>query len=115
MHTTSFYNSLRWRVVAARAVSRDGGRCTVSRWLGGACTGPLHAHHIHAVAEGGPAFDIENVGTACAAHHPMWESLRRHLVKRMLTPPPKCTHWHPTRQARELCERRMARRVHVAA
>lgn len=119
------YSSLRWRVTRSRALSRDGHRCTVSRLLGGACSGRLHVHHIHAVSEGGEPYELDNVATTCASHHPLWESLRRTLVERMLAgepEPPRCRHRHTTREAREICERRMARqrerdrgRVTVAA
>lgn len=109
----NIYSTLRWRIVRARALERDGHRCTVSRLLGGDCSdGPLHAHHIEPVAAGGRPFDVDNVGTTCARHHPMWEALRRDLVRRAggEEPAPRCTHPHRTREAREICERRMARR-----
>jgi hypothetical protein len=105
----NLYNSLLWRTVAARARARDGNRCTVSRLLGGACTGTLHVHHIVAVSEGGPEFDLENLGTVCAAHHPLWESLRRVLVRRLTAPVPRCPHHHRSAEARKICEARLAR------
>lgn len=118
----SIYSTLRWRRSRLAALRRDGSRCTVSRWLGGDCTGRLDVHHVHAVSEGGAPYELDNLGTACSAHHPMWESLRRLLVERMLSgepEPPRCRHWHPTAEAREICERRLARqharRVGVAA
>lgn len=110
------YSTLRWRLVRARAITRDGARCTVSRLLGGLCSsGPLHAHHIRPVSEGGALYDLDNVGTTCARHHPTWEALRRQLVAvqnghaPVGDTTPRCHHPHRSREARELCERRMAR------
>jgi hypothetical protein len=111
--TPNLYSHPRWREVRELALKRDGARCTVARLLGGQCGGSLHAHHIVAVADRGRPFDLDNVGTTCAHHHPMWEALRRELVRRLLAEPraPRCTHDHRTRQAREICERRLARRA----
>lgn len=111
------YSSLRWRRVAAQARRRDADRCTVSRLLGGACSGVLQVHHIVSLADGGEPYLLANTGTACASHHPMWEPLRRTIVERMLaeTEPPRCRHWHASAEAREICERRLARRTSVAA
>lgn len=103
------YSSSRWRRVAARARTRDGNRCTVGRLLGGECSDLLHVHHIVAVSDGGAPYDLDNVGTACSTHHPTWESLRRLLVRRQLEAAPKCRHFHPTAEARAICERRLAR------
>lgn len=107
------YSSDAWKATRSAALARDGNRCTVARLLGGQCGGPLHAHHIVAIEDGGKPFDPDNVGTACRTHHPMWEALRRQLVARLLERPklPRCPHDHRTRQAREICERRMARRA----
>lgn len=101
-----------WDTVRSRALERDGGRCTVSRLLGGTCSaGPLHAHHIVPRSEGGDPYDLDNVGTTCASHHPMWESLRRILARRLLEPPPRCPHEHRSAEARRICEDRLARRA----
>lgn len=82
MTTTAFdYSSPEWQDIAVRAKLRDGRRCFVARLLGGPCKGRLHAHHIVPVAEGGAGYDLENVGTACAGHHPQWEALRRAIVR----------------------------------
>lgn len=109
----SLYSDLKWRQVRARALERDGGRCTVSRLLGGPCseTEPLHAHHIVPVGDGGAPFDLENVGTVCAVHHPSWEALRRQLVRKLLDArePVRCPHQHRTAEGRRLCEERLAR------
>lgn len=114
-----FYSTPAWRHARARALARDGSRCTVARWLGGACApGPLHVHHIHARHEGGDPYDLANLATSCAAHHPMWEALRLRIVDTILAalaPPPRCPHRHVSRAAREQCERRLARRSSVAA
>lgn len=108
----SIYDTSLWDDARAAALERDGHRCTVARWLGGACSpGPLQVHHLHAVAEGGAPFDLDNLGTACQGHHPMWESLRRLLVRRMLAQqePVVCRHRHVSVEARRICEARMAR------
>lgn len=108
----SVYGTLRWRVTRSRAIARDAGRCTVSRLLGGTCSaGALHAHHIVPVSRGGDPYDLDNVGTTCASHHPQWEALRRSLVDRQVQEPeaPRCRHQHASREAREICQRRMAR------
>lgn len=112
---SALLNSTRWSRARRAALRRDGNRCTVSRWLGGACApGPMHVHHVVAVSEGGDRYDLENLGTTCASHHPMWESLRRELVRRILASeegPPRCPHRHVSREARELCEARLARQA----
>lgn len=110
---STIYNTLLWRLVAARARKRDGNRCTLARLVGGECSGgTLHVHHIVPLEDGGAPYDLENVGTVCASHHPVWEAFRRRLVG-SLEPvddsPPRCRHFHRTAEAREECERRMAR------
>lgn len=110
------YSTLRWRATRARALRRDEFRCTVSRFLGGSCSsGPLHAHHIQPISDGGDPYDLDNVGTTCSRHHPQWERLRRLLVKPRELARPRCTHQHRTREAREICERRLARQHAQAA
>lgn len=114
--TETLYNTHPWRTARESALARDGRRCTVSRLLGGRCSlGPLHVHHILAVADGGDRFDVDNLGTTCATHHPMWEALRRTLVKRLLAGPPRCTHQHRSVEARRICERRLARQRSAVA
>lgn len=109
------YNTPRWRATRARAIERDGGRCTVSRLLGGECSRrSLHVHHIVPLEDGGAAYELDNVGTSCASHHAMWEALRRQLVRNLVAEAeaiPRCPHRHATREARELCERRLARQA----
>jgi 5-methylcytosine-specific restriction endonuclease McrA len=107
----SIYSTHRWRSIRAQAIARDGSRCTVARLLGGRCSTnlPLHAHHIKPVSDGGAAFDLDNVGTTCARHHPIWEALRRRLVELREPERPRCPHVHRTREGREICERRLAR------
>lgn len=105
------YSDIRWRQVRARALARDGNACTVSRFFGGQCSdAPLHAHHILSVADGGERYDLANVGTTCAAHHPMWEALRRQLVRHLMAAPPRCPHQHRSVEARAICERRLRQR-----
>lgn len=108
------YHTDRWRSVRELALRRDAGRCTVSRLLGGRCSGTLHVHHVVAVADGGEPYDLDNLGTACAGHHPMWEALRRQIVRRLLEPIPRCPHEHRSADARRQCEARMARRQTAA-
>lgn len=56
------------------------------------------------------AYDLDNLGTTCARHHPKWEALRRAIAAgRMTQKPPRCTHRHASVEARLLCERRLAR------
>lgn len=108
------YHTSLWRATRALAIARDGHRCTVSRLLGGSCApGPLHVHHVVAVSDGGAPFDLDNVGTACASHHGMWEPLRRLLARRVLEDdgPPRCPHRHPSAEARAICERRLERQA----
>lgn len=109
------YDTSRWRTARGQAIARDRGRCTVSRLLGGTCSGPLHVHHVVAVSEGGEPYLLDNLGTSCESHHPMWESLRRVLVRRMTAGPPRCNHEHRSEEARAICERRLARRLARAA
>lgn len=111
------YSTERWKRVRARALARDGHRCTVARLLGGTCSPPsepLHVHHITPLAEGGAAYDLDNVGTSCAKHHPQWEALRRAIVKRRRPAYKKCPHRHISAEARRLCEERL-NRASVAA
>lgn len=103
------YDTLLWRTAAARAKRRDANRCTVARLLGGSCRGSLHAHHIVRPEDGGAMFDLENLGTVCAAHHPKWEALRRRLSGDRVEAPVRCPHRHRSAEARAICERRMAR------
>jgi 5-methylcytosine-specific restriction endonuclease McrA len=102
-----FYDTPEWRSFAERIRVRDDRRCTVGRFLGGACHGPLHVNHIRPRREYPElAFDEDNVGTVCARHHPMWEALVRAILTRRLPP---CRHNHPYPQGRLECERRRAR------
>lgn len=109
----TIYNTLRWHRTKQLARERDGNKCTVARLLGGECSpGPLHAHHVMPVSEGGRPYDLDNVGTSCASHHPMWEALRRRLVANLQPEKPRvlrCNHRHPTAEGRRICERRMLR------
>lgn len=117
--TSTLYSTALWRSARKRALARDNGRCTVARLLGGTCSGPLHVHHITPVADGGARYHIDNLGTACAHHHPKWEALRRALVRNREAEPerlaPRCPHSHTTLEARLLCEAKLARRRSPAA
>lgn len=110
----NIYSDPRWRSTRHAALERDGRRCTVARFLGGECShGPLHGHHIVPVADGGAPFDVDNVGTVCASHHPKWEKLRRALADDRQPEPvrPRCPHYHRTVEARLICEARLARQA----
>lgn len=113
----NLYSTLKWRAARRAAIARDSGSCTVARLLGGKCSGGTpHVHHIHPVEEGGDPFALDNLGTVCASHHPAWEALRRSLLKAAMPEREiRCTHRHRSREAREICERRLARRVRVTA
>jgi 5-methylcytosine-specific restriction endonuclease McrA len=108
----SFYDSPEWRSLSADVVAEADGRCAVALLLGGACDGPLHAHHIVPRSERlDLALDRENLAAVCARHHPSWEALRRALVARRTVPP--CNHRHPYPQGRIDCERRRARALGI--
>lgn len=109
------YTSPEWRDLADRAKARDQHRCTVSRLIGGACHGVLHAHHIEAVADGGAPLDLDNIGTVCASHHPKWESIRRALIRSRRRDRPRCPHRHRTIDSRLICEARLARQRDLVA
>lgn len=106
-----FYDSPEWRDFAPRIRLRDRGRCTVGRFLGGACSGVLHVNHIRPRREYPElAFDPDNCGTVCARHHPEWEALARALrARREVAALPPCRHHHPYAAGREECDRRRAR------
>lgn len=111
----SLYSTLRWQAVRAAALKRDGNSCTVGWLLGGQCSeGSLHVHHIIPVEDGGDPYELENLGTTCAAHHPQWEALRRLVVSKLLARDEevdhgRCPHKHASAEARAICERRRSR------
>lgn len=112
--TTDFsYSSARWRAISAQARARDEQRCTVARLLGGDCSPHLHAHHLTPVGEDDTrAYDLDNIVTTCAKHHPRLEALRRFVLHEDPRPEhPHCPHKHLYPGAREACERRMARQL----
>lgn len=113
------YSTARWRAISAQARARDEQRCTVARLLGGDCSPHLHAHHLIPVGEDDSrVYDINNVVTACAKHHPRLEALRRFVLQeheQHEEPRPRCPHHHPYPGGREACERRLARQQQVAA
>jgi hypothetical protein len=108
----NFYNSPEWRALRRRVIARDGGVCTVSRLLGGACAGTLHVHHIQP-RETHPELELDedNLATVCAGHHPRWEAIRR-TIERMRDPMQAvgpCRHSHRYKHAAEECRRKRAR------
>jgi hypothetical protein len=107
MDAQRFYTSPEWLAVRERVLARDGNACTVRRLLGGRCSGVLHVHHIEArVDRPDLALDEDNLGTACARHHPRWEALARALRRERGSEVPPCRHVHRYRSGREACERR---------
>lgn len=96
-----------WDEIRARVLTRDGHRCTVSRLLGGQCRGRLHVHHIVPRADGGTDED-DNLATACARHHPIWERLREAIVHARINAA------DPADLARARAVRRAARWVRAA-
>ncbi len=109
----SFYDSPEWRALRATIIARDGSTCTVAWLLGGACSGPLHVHHIVPVDEAPHRrLDPDNCGTTCAAHHPTWEAARL-FVERSRRPLPKCKHGHRYREGQIECDRRRARKLGI--
>ena len=115
MSPENVYTSPRWLHARERALARDGERCTVSRLLGGRCGGTLHVHHIVPLAEGGAPYDLDNLGTSCAPHHPTWEALRRQLTTVRSRSWRRCPHRHTSREARRQCEARLNRQLSSAA
>ena len=77
----SRYNTWEWRSLAAIAKQRASGCCE-------ACgsDGPLDAHHIRPVGEGGPFWDLDNLRALCRKchqrQHPGWGD--RDIVGRAL-------------------------------
>lgn len=106
----AFYNSPEWRDVRERVKRRDRGRCTVSRLLGGDCSGLIHVHHIEALSACPDLRLVEdNLASVCATHHPTWERLRRELTREPMVPP--CKHRHPYRIGAIQCENQRRRAV----
>lgn len=101
--------TLTWDEARARVLARDGSRCTVGWLLGGACSERLDVHHLIPREEGG-THDLENLITACSAHHPVVEALRREVLRRRgRLSWRRCRHEHRSREGREACERRLNR------
>lgn len=92
-------------ITRERILQRDGS-CVVGRLLGGNCHPTLHVHHIIPVSHGGTD-DDENLALVCQAHHPVWESLRAWLERKRQPRIRRCRHQHRSREAREICERRL--------
>jgi hypothetical protein len=105
-----FLSSAEWLAARDAARARDGNACTVARLLGGTCRGVLHVHHIIPRSERPDlALDLDNLGTACASHHPRWEALRRALAAIHDEVLPPCPHRHPYASGRRECEERRRR------
>jgi hypothetical protein len=100
------YRTPEWASARDAALARDNERCTVSRLFGGDCHSVLHVHHVTPVAEGGAPYELDNLLTTCASHHPMLEGMRRYVLRKRA--PRRCPHNHRYPHAREECERRLA-------
>lgn len=87
-----------------RILARDG-RCS-GRFLGGRCSPVSDVHHIRPRSEGGGDED-SNLLCLCHFHHPALEALRRAILRRQERQWRRCRHQHRSREARELCERRL--------
>lgn len=110
MGPDTFLSSAEWRDLRDRARARDGNRCTVARLLGGDCRGVLHVHHIIPRSERPDlARSLDNLGTACASHHPRWEALARALRVEQEIEVPPCPHRHPYPAGRRACEEKRRR------
>lgn len=110
--TDPFYTSPAWLAARARVIERDGSACLLRRFAGGACSGPLHVHHLLSRADRPDLeLDPENLVTVCEAHHPTLEAFRR-MVVRLRNPLEQlgsCGHQHRYREGRLACLRRRAR------
>lgn len=103
----NLYATAEWAEARTAALHRDGDRCTVARLFGGECHPSLHVHHVVPLVDGGAPFDVDNLLTACQAHHPMLEAMRRYLTRR--AQPRRCRHNHRYDHARRECEQRLTR------
>lgn len=117
MSETSFRNSAAWKQLRGQALRRDAERCTISRLLGGTCSARLHVHHLIPVSEGGPELpDLDGLITVCSACHPRLEAFRRAVMhsRTKILKSVRCPHTHRSAEARQLCERRLARQRGLA-
>lgn len=113
---SDLYRTPEWIDLRARALARDGHRCTVARILGGACSARLDVHHLIPVSEGGPELpDLDGVVTTCSKHHPTLEALRRFVLRARARRArvPKCRHDHRYDIARRECRRLRLRQIGV--
>lgn len=109
MDRREVYDSPEWAAVRERVLARDRRRCVLAWLVGGACSGPLHVHHVEPIEERPDlAFDVDNLVSACGAHHPTLEAFRR-FRRAKVRGWRSCPHAHPTRAGREACERRLNR------
>lgn len=110
----TLYSTAEWKDLAERAKARDGHRCSVARLLGGPCSSRLHVHHLIPVSEGGPEVpDLDGVITACSAHHPTLEALRRFVLGRTRPKLRVCRCNHRYDYARRLCRSRRLREIGI--
>lgn len=110
--TDPFYSSPEWNDLREYVLARDARRCTVGRLLGGACSGTLHVHHIEPRSERPDLeLDEDNCATACASHHPVWESLARAIRLIHGTELPRCKHQHVYESGRRACDEQRRRKM----
>jgi 5-methylcytosine-specific restriction endonuclease McrA len=103
----AIYSTPAWAAARAAVLERDRHRCTVARLLGGTCAElPLHVHHLIPADECVDPFDVDNLITTCASHHPRLEALRRAILRERERP--RCPHVHPYVEGRLLCEARLS-------
>jgi 5-methylcytosine-specific restriction endonuclease McrA len=70
----------RWPAARKAARRRDGDTCVYAAT--GGCRGRLEVHHIVPVRLGGAPYDLDNLVTACRAHHSRLEASYRRAEKR---------------------------------
>jgi hypothetical protein len=118
MEGRDLYTSLLWAELRAAALARDNHRCVASWLLGGDCSEDLHVHHVEPVEERPDlALSLANLVTVCSSHHPQLEALRRAIrtARKQHRSWRRCPHFHPTREGRAICERRLNRASEAAA
>ena len=90
----SVYSTRAWRELPRNY-------CVVELLFGeavGPCSGLIHHHHVD------PTDPDSRTAQVCATHHPKVHAALRHLSARSWR---VCPHAHRSREARELCERRL--------
>lgn len=104
---SNLYQTLHWATARSAALARDCNECQVRRLLGGDCSGILHVHHVVRPEHGGGKYDLDNLLTVCAGHHPQLEALRRFVTDKRGWK--RCPHYHRTPAGREACEAKLNR------